>query len=75
MKKVGKIKIPIKMICTGPVHFNFKIQSVINAGRLLFDLKITQITKVTLTVSSLKVLLDKPLNSRFYTFSANFLNG
>lgn len=75
MKKVGKVKIAIQDICTGPIHYNFKIQSFTDTGRLLFDIKVTQISKVVLFLTGLKVHLDKPMNSRFYTYSGNFLNG
>lgn len=72
-KKIGYIKLKLIDVATAPTHFNLKLKAFSNVGRLIFNVKMTQIIKVEVLVNELAAKFEKPLNGQLYMFNFIYL--
>ena len=66
---VGRIKIKTYEIATGPLHHDYAFES--SAGRLFFDIKMSQIVKMSLKPLEIVCKFKEPLSAPIYSYNFN----
>lgn len=76
MSRLGELRIPLLDIARGPIHFDYSISSFSGfAGRLIFDLRMSQRIKFTLHADSLVCITKDSLNAVEYFYNFKLLVG
>lgn len=62
-------------IAVGPTHFDFKTGNDKLAGRVKFDLKLSQVIEMEITSTTLICNMEENLTERFYLYNMYLLDG
>jgi hypothetical protein len=61
-------------IATGPLHFDYNVSANYGfAGRIIFDIKMSQKIKFNLKAESLICFMSDNLNARWYFYNFNLI--
>ena len=61
-------------LANGPIHNDFKIKSKTAAGRILFDIKMTQQIPITIITNEVICYMTEKLNAREYFYNLTILD-
>jgi hypothetical protein len=74
LSRLGEIRIPLIDIATGPLHFDYNVASFSGfAGRLMFDVRMSQQIKFVLKAKHLICVMKESLNSLDYFYNFKLL--
>lgn len=66
---MGRIKVKTYEIAIGPLHHDYAFES--SVGRLFFDIKMSQIVKISLRPLKIICKFKEPLSSTVYSYNFN----
>lgn len=70
---VGKVKIRTFEVATGPLHYDYGLEN--SNGRIFFDIKMSQIVRMTMKPLNLTATFKDLLASPMYCYNFNVVVG
>lgn len=72
-KKLGKVRLDLHSLATGPMHHDHAIIGYGKLSRLYFDIKMSQIIKINIRPIQLTCTFNDVLSSPFYSYNVNIV--